>query len=289
MPAPRELQENDSMHKQWEGSAYTYAALVAHPLTRLKAEPWRLLLDEIDERSKQQRVCWLEEMSAQATCDQVNYRLDLLTEEFQSAKVGELRAKNKHWKEKEARASAEFTLYFGSLRPFEFIRLALESQLPLMESWPQKLSQEASPELQGYASKMKEILDEGKQALKAREEARAKTALHRVRDIHGLIGRLNQQRLATYTELLQLAQQLGEAKSWPEAFFAKASAPQPNKEEARIKSAAVLSILAARKLVLSDEEKQKITTTTDLERLEHWISAAATVSQAAEVFSSSSA
>lgn len=225
MNAPRELQKNESLQAHWEEAAYTHAALLSHPATKEQAKPWALLIDALDECSKGQRACWLGELGAQASCNQVNYRLDALTEEFHSSKVSELRAKNKGWKDKEARASAEFTLYFGSLRPFELIRLALEAQLPLMESWPQKLLQETSAELQGYGARLQGLLDEGKQTVKARDDARAKTALHRVKEINGLVDRLNKQRLATYTELLQIAQQESEVKGWPDTFFARAAQP----------------------------------------------------------------
>jgi hypothetical protein len=284
MPVPRELHESEALQNHWDETATTHAALLAHPETKEQAKPWRLFIDSIEECSKGQRACWLEELGAQAICNRVNYTLDLLTEEFHSAKVGELRAKNKTWKDKEARASAEFALYFGNLRPFELIRLALENQIPSMESWPQKLSQEVSPELQAYGVKLQALLEEGRQALKAREEARTKTALHRVKEIHALVGRLNKQRLATYTELLQLAQQNGETKTWPDAFFARAQPAGPSREEARGKISAIFGVLESRKIPVSEEERQRISAASDPKVLDQWISSVATVQQTTELF-----
>jgi hypothetical protein len=225
MNTPRALTNNDAMQSYWEETATTHAILLVHPLTKVLAQPWTLLLEEINECSQNQRTCWLQELTARASCSQTNYRLGLLVEEFQNAKVNELRAKNKGWKDKEAHSSPEFVLYFGTLRPFELIRLGLESQLSIIESWPHKISLETSAELQSYGAKFQWLLEEGKQAAKTRSEARAKTALHRLKEIHSLVGKLNKQRLATYTELLQLAQQQGEVKSWPGTFFIKTARP----------------------------------------------------------------
>jgi hypothetical protein len=285
MSSPKELYETEALQSHWEESATTHSALLAHPHTKDQAKPWKILIDALDDCAKAQRACWLEELSTQAACNQVNYRLDLVTEEFHSAKVNELRAKNKNWKDKEARASAEFTLYFGSLRPFELIRLAIENQIPLMESWPQKLSQEASVELQEYEARFQALLDEGKQSLKARDDARTKTALHRVKEIRGLVDKLNKQRLATYTELLQLAQQNEEAKTWPETFFSKGKPPAgPNREEARGKISAIVGVLESRKIPVSEEERQRISATSDPKVLDQWISSVALVQQTTELF-----
>jgi hypothetical protein len=228
MTAPRELYGTEAPQTHWETAAYSCAALSANVVTAHLAHPWGLLIEELENCMRGQRLCWLEELRTQAKCDQINHRLDALTSEFATTKLLSLRVKNKRWREKEARASGEFTLYFGAMRPFELIRLALESQIPLMESWPQKLLQENSPELQRYSIKFSEILEEGRAALKERDDARARTALHRVREIYSLVERLNKQRLSTYTELLQIAQKEGEAKTWPDSFFARQSQAPSN-------------------------------------------------------------
>lgn len=283
MSAPKTLSYSASLQSHREEATYTFALLAADPRTEGIAARWRQHLDELGDCEKSQREYWLKERLCQYRCVRLNEQLDALTEEFRLAKAAEMSARYKKRKDAEQKLSSEMALYFGTLKPFALIRMALESQAPLMELWPQKLVAEASPVLRAFAPRFQTLLEESKAALRAREEARDQIATQRVKEIQPLVDRLNQSRRTTYAELIQIGEQHEESKTWPEGFFLRREPPSPVNEEARGKAQAILSVLSARRIAVSEEQQQKIRATLQDQALETMLSKVATAATTEEL------
>jgi hypothetical protein len=281
---PRELQPADSLDQHWEDSTYIYVALLANSLTEKLAADWLALIVEVEDCWKGQRACWREEMAAQARVVIANYLLDNLAEEISADKINDLRKKNKGWKDKAARESAEYKLYLRKLKLFELVKMGLENQLHEMQHWPELLTLEPEEDLKARAEPLRALLVQGRAAVESRRKAQAATALHRVGSINALVKRLNHERGALYAALLTIAQQNGESAGWADTFYRPAPEPSPDRGEARGKAQAIIGVLSSRAISLSDDQQKKLLSTTDASLLTRWISMVATVANAEALF-----
>ena len=67
-------------------------------------------------------------------------------------------------------------------------------------------------------------------------------------------------------------------------FFTEESRQQFDKGRVSAKAAAVIAVLEARGLTVSDAQRQRIVATTDLELLDRWVPRAVTVSAVEDLF-----
>jgi hypothetical protein len=277
---PRDLRTEDAMERHWTDVASIYVTLLVQPLTKHLAPAWLARLDAVEACWAAQRACWREEYVGEALVAFANLALDGATEEFSADKLNELRKKAKLG-DSDARKHPEYKLYFRNRRASELIKMALEAQLGEMSDWPAKVAHETAPELLAFKARFDALFDQGRTALTKRTDAAAATALHRAKDIAALVADLNKARRALATELEQIALANDLPKTWRDTFFRTAPQPTPDRAEARGKALAILGVLEARKLPVTDEQSRTILATTAPDVLAGWIAGVATTPSAA--------
>jgi hypothetical protein len=286
---PREILSAESLDTVWEEIVYSKSGLKGNKSTESflgKIDPFIKQLTTLKEG---QLKCWEDEQVTQALVDYYNYALDRLVEEFGAAKLAAIRRENPHWKEKEARESAEYTLYIkkGSTIS-DIIRLGLASELPVVEPWADLIRRETDALLLPFAERFEDIVTKGKEAVAARAKALVATSEHRTRQINPFIKELNAARTSLHGQLLDLSTTLKFPKSWADTFFRKSTASGPNKDEARGIAKTILAVIALRKITLSDEQQKKIASNLDFDLFDQWISRLLAAQDAQELFTQAS-
>jgi hypothetical protein len=272
-----------SIETLWWELCHTTSTLSGDVLTQHLAPPWNQRLADVESAWQTQRSYWREENSATARIFFLDFALDEAVETIASLKLRDVRMKNRGYKERDARESPEFTLYFQK-RPFEIVRMGLESELVEVEGWPAKLAGESDSSLAAMSITLGQLISQGKAAITAREKASSDTALFRVRTLNPMIDALNTARCDLYAELIKIANANRLPRNWPEGFFLSAAPAAPARGEARGKAQAILGFLQARQLSATPEEQERILSTTDLVVLDRWIVKAATATAPAELF-----
>lgn len=164
---------------------------------------------------------------------------------------------NPGWRDREARESNEYRLYFS--QPLSsLIRLAAESQAKEMEPWISLLEKETSAEMQELLPRIKKAIDDTDSAVKTRNEAASTTAVHRVRTIEPFITEVNAFRTRHYANLLTVTQDNRLPKSWADIFFRPLSPSISVDENLPGMFSALLTVLNAKGFKLTDEQLKKI-------------------------------
>ncbi len=277
----RELQQDQAMERYWTEVVFTYVALSAHPLTRHLADPYAALIDRVERVSAAQREQWKAEFLVDARIAFASDAIDTLTDGLLTDKLYQLRKHNPALSDRALRSHSELKLYVGSMRPSDIVKLALGAQLDVVDDGPQKLNAETAPEIQAFAERFTTAALEGRALLDARSQAAAATALHRVKDIESLVVDINRQRRTTAATLEMLALEHGQSKAWQNVFFRQP--PAPDRGEARGKAQAILIVLNARGIAVTEDTRQKILATLDGARLDAWIARSASVASADEL------
>jgi hypothetical protein len=273
---------NASLDRVREENVYTRAALLAKQLTRSLADSVKSLITKNDEIKVEQVQLWDKETEAQAYVDSYNYVLDELAQDLSEAKVKELRQKNSSWRDREARESKEYQLYFS--QPLSsLIRMAPESQAKEMKSWIILLEKEASPELQELLPRLKTAIAETEVAVKNRDDAAKETAIHRVRVIEQFINDVNTFRTKLYATLLILTQDNHLNKSWTDIFFRPAPQGQSIDDSIPGLHKALLIQFKTKGFQLTDDQLKKSVGVKDPKNLEQLIASACTATSVDEV------
>jgi hypothetical protein len=179
-----------------------------------------------------------------------------LAQDISEAKVRALREVNPGWRDREARDSNEYRLYFS--QPLSsLIRMAAESQAKEMEPWITLLEKETSPELLELLPRLRKAIDDTDSAVKARNEAASATAVHRVRTIELFITEVNAFRTRLYANLLTITQGNRLPKSWADIFFRPLSPSVASDENLPGMSSALLMVLETKGFKLTDENLKK--------------------------------
>ncbi|HEX2957311.1 MAG TPA: hypothetical protein VHO70_10795, partial [Chitinispirillaceae bacterium] len=130
----RTIPVNSSLDRAREEMVYSLAALLAQKTTRTLADSIKSVITNHDSIKATQVQLWDKETVAQAEVDLNNFILDELTMDLSEAVVKEIRQKHSGWRERDARESKEYQLYFR--QPLSsLIRMAPESQVKEMKSW----------------------------------------------------------------------------------------------------------------------------------------------------------
>jgi hypothetical protein len=251
-------------------------------MTRSLADSITSLIIKNDETKVQQVQLWDKEIIAQAYVDSYNFVLDELALDISEAKVSEIRQKNPGWREREARESKEYQLYFP-LPLSSVVKMAPESQAKEMKSWITLLEKETSAELQEFLPRLNAAITDTEAAVKKREDAAKETAIHRVRVIEPFINEVNTFRTKLYATLLTLSQENRLNKSWADIFFRPAPQSQATDDNIPGLHKALLIQLKTRGLQLTDDQLKKSVGVKDPKNMEQLIATACTATSVDEV------
>jgi hypothetical protein len=278
MTEPRRLVEGEGIEGLWDEGCYTEARLLFDDEAREFVEPITAFVNAAEALRLSQLSAWRFEIIAQANIDYQNYKLDQLTTKLDQVLIRALEDQNIP----EPTTSARYKTYFTD-PPSKVREMGLERQVAYSTQWPTLLAQEPEAALQEMAKLFTQALTEARAAIAHRDKATAETRVHRVQKIQRLFEDANNTRLAVYNKmsLKMLDRRLG--RDWPESFFRKtrrAAATTPEEQ----KRSAILQMFIARELVLSEENRKKISTTKDLATLNQWLSRISTITQQDELF-----
>lgn len=124
-----------------------------------------------------------------------------------------------------ARTSARYRRYFKKPR-HEVVRLALESELVEVRTWPGSLTTEPEAALQALGARLEADIAGGDQAVLDRQQAEAARNDYRVREVLPFIEEVNAARRTRYGVLIQRAEAEGLPSTWAKRFFMPWSSTQ---------------------------------------------------------------
>lgn len=124
-----------------------------------------------------------------------------------------------------ARSSARYRRYFKKAR-HEIVRMALESELAEVRTWPGSLTTEPEAPLQALGARLEADIAGGEQAVRDREQAEAARNDYRVREVLAFIEEVNAARRTRYGILIQRAETQGLPSTWAKRFFMPWSSTQ---------------------------------------------------------------
>ena len=135
--------------------------------------------------------------------------------------------------------------FFGRYRPHEVIRLALASELPIVEPWVDSLKGEADAELKAQGLLLEKLVAAGQAAMAAQRTARQAMADFRSGPRARLFEQVNAGRAALFGELTQLSSDA----AWVASFFRVAPASSaPDLESLTVAEAGALRMQRQREL-----------------------------------------
>lgn len=200
---------DSSLELVWMESAYTRACTKVEPLAADLEPIFVGFVKRALEVATEQRNHWEDELILQASVHFLNINLDTHTSRIDKNLLSHVDMDRK---------SSEYQQIF-SQAPSAIIKLGLASQLDVVRNWPTKLAAIEDSKLQENGKTLNSLVTEGDAAIQARADARARTAVHRVRRIEALINDLNAARQSAYGELLKRAAAHDKPKAWARAFF----------------------------------------------------------------------
>jgi hypothetical protein len=253
---------SESMDRIADELLYTRSGFLAQKLANQFADSIKPVIVKGHGIKNEQTAFWEKETETQAGVAACNFVLDELAQDVSEAKVRSLREVNSGWRDREARESSEYRLYFS--QPLSaLVRMAAESQAMEMEPWISLLEKETSAEMQELVPRIKKAIDDTHAAVKARNEAASATAVHRVRTIEPFIMEVNAFRTRHYANLLTVTQDNRLPKSWADIFFRPLSTSISVDENLPGMSSALLTVLNAKGLKPTDEQLKKIVSIKD--------------------------
>lgn len=121
---------------------------------------------------------------------------------------------------KKAREAKEYKQFFREA-PSAILHMGLETQLDLMRGWPLKLAAFEGDTFKAHGRVLEEVVGKMDEVIKQKADVVAKTAVHRVRQIEGLIDEINQARQLAYGELVKRGTAHRKTRDWARSFFRK--------------------------------------------------------------------
>jgi hypothetical protein len=258
------------MDRVWEEQLFTRAALLSQKLATPFADSVKPFLTRSLAIKNEQTSLWGTETETQAKIVACNFELDELAHDVSDAKIRDLRNKNIGWRDREARESNEYRLYFPQTLS-SLVRLAAESQAEEMNRWVILIEKEPSAEMLEILPRLKKAIEDTQAAVKARNEASSGTALHRVRTIEAFIAEVNTFRTRLYASLLTVSQDNRIPKNWADIFFRPTQVSTLTDENLTGMQKALLVILNTKVVKPTDEQIKKIVTVKDTQLLEQLI------------------
>lgn len=277
---PRKLDhEAEKVEDLWDELVYTEALLLHDEDAKDLAESITRLITRAEDVRLGQLNCWRAETQADAEVGSRNYRLDFQTKRFERSLRRDLEDRGFE----NVTERPEYKTYF-SISLSRVLDLALESQIKFMEPWLSHLEKEASPVLKGFVEIFRAQFTAGKAALEKRVKADAATRNHRVTEIAKLFEDANTERKALSGKLTTRAAEKKLPDQWPASFFRRAKRYAKAGPE-QLRREAILSILSAREVTPTEEQRQKIQKEKDLSLLDRWINKAPLITKAEDLFS----
>lgn len=203
------IQLASSLEVIWMESAYTRACTKAEPLAQDLEPIFIAFVKRTLEVGAEQRNHWEDDLIQQANIRFLNINLDSQTSSVDKHVLLRVDMNRK---------DSEYQQFFPQA-PSAIIKLGLESQLDVVRGWPTKLDAIDDAQIQAHGKSLGQLIVQGDAAIQARADARARTAVHRVRRIEALIHDLNAARQSAYGELLKRAVANDKPKAWARAFF----------------------------------------------------------------------
>ena len=278
----RTITMNESMDRIADELLYTRSGFLAQKLASQFADSIKPVIVKGHGIKNEQTAFWEKETETQAGVAACNFVLDELVQDVSEAKVRSLREVNSGWRDREARESSEYRLYFS--QPLSaLVRMAAESQAAEIEPWISLLEKETSAEMQELVPRIKKAIDDTHAAVKARNEATSATAVHRVRTIEPFITEVNAFRTRHYANLLTVTQDNRLPKSWADIFFRPLSLSISVDENLPGMSSALLTVLNAKGFKPTDEQLKIFVSIKDTALLKLLIARACTAATIDEV------
>lgn len=207
--APRTLDYDIGMESLRTELVYTEARLLKDKNAADLAPAFKALQERQAKVAEGQRAAWREETIAEAGVDYADDTLDDRTIEVSEALLTAL---------KRDRTSPRYTRYFKT-PPNAVVRLGLESQLEAVAVWPESLKGEAEDPVKEQGTLLEKDITDGRAAIAERNNAMAKRADHRVREIVRLVDDVNAARLSVYGQLVTRVEERKLPRTWPDRFF----------------------------------------------------------------------
>jgi hypothetical protein len=278
----RTISTNTSLDRVKEELLYTQSGLLSQKQANTFADTVKTIVSKLYGVRNDQDLLWDKEIEAQAGLDACNFILDEIAMDLSEAKLRSIRETNPGWRDREARESKEYSLYFP--KPLSsLVRLAAESQAQQMKPWITLLEKETSPELQELLSRLKQAIDATDAAVKARNDASSETAVHRVRSIEPFINEVNESRTRLYANLLTVSQDNRLSKSWADIFFRPTPPSTPTGDDRSGMERALLALIKAKQWQLTNEQLKKVVGIKDSKILEQLITRTVSVNSVDEL------
>jgi hypothetical protein len=124
--------------------------------------------------------------------------------------------------------------FFGKYRPSEVIRMALATELPVVEPWVASLLAESDPELLAQGKALEAVVKTGREALAAKSAARQALRDFAAGPRQDLFEQIQVGRTGLYAKLLELGQDVRFAESFfrPGPRQSSEAPPEPSVQEA---------------------------------------------------------
>lgn len=132
-----------------------------------------------------------------------------------------------------------FSRFFGSRRPSDVIKMALGSQIGVMEPWIESLKADADPELKAQGAELEKLITTGKAAVAAHKAARQAVRDFRAGPRAAAFAQVNSGRLGLFGDLSELPR--GKDPAWTESFFRTRRAPEEPDEPTVAEATAALA------------------------------------------------
>jgi hypothetical protein len=270
-----------SLDSLWDELVYTEALCLNDQDAEDLAETFSALVKRVMQARQNQLLSWRSETVAQAQISLRNYQLDRLTTRFSQIFVRLL----EDAAVKDPTSDVRYKSYF--VEPLSrLIGRGLETQLPKCKDWPTRLAKEPEQALQEFAPLFEGALRLGQAALDALVEASGARKTQRVQEIVALFEDTNNQRklMANQLSTREIERKLG--SNWSENFFRKEVSSESDPSD--LKQRAILSMLSARGISISKEERAKVVGVEDPVTLDRWCARVGVVAATAELFSAGS-
>lgn len=188
---------------------YTAARLKADGRAKELAAQLSPLVTRSAEVAAAQLAAWDAEEEAAAQIDAADDALDDAVDAVDRALLHVERGE---------RGSTRHRRYFAHPRN-EIVRLGIENELARVREWPASLANEPEAELKQAGQALAAAVVDGESAVRARAEAAAARADHRVREIARFIDDVNAVRRSLYGLLVQRGAEAKLPADWPNRFF----------------------------------------------------------------------
>lgn len=205
------LKKSSSLDAIWMEVVFTKARMKAEGLAEDMGGEFEEFEKRVNQVDAEQRFCWGEEIMVQAVLTARKVALQEAVVGFENDLL--------HYVKK-AREAKEYKQFFREA-PSAILHMGLETQLDLMRGWPLKLAAFEGDTFKAHGRVLEEVVGKMDEVIKQKADVVAKTAVHRVRQIEGLIDEINQARQLAYGELVKRGTAHRKTRDWARSFFRK--------------------------------------------------------------------